>query len=104
MPGFDGTGPESDGPMTGRGAGYCAGYPTPGFVNPVPRMGMAWGTGMGYAAPGYGVGTGWGPGYAAPAYGFGAGSYLVKPVDFEKFTQLLDTFGYYWLAWNRFPD
>jgi CheY-like chemotaxis protein len=38
------------------------------------------------------------------AYGHGAGSYLVKPVDFEKFTQLLDTFGYYWLAWNRFPD
>lgn len=38
------------------------------------------------------------------AYGLGAGSYLVKPVDFEKFTQLLDTFGYYWLAWNRFPD
>jgi hypothetical protein len=24
MPGFDGTGPESQGPMTGRGAGYCA--------------------------------------------------------------------------------
>lgn len=38
------------------------------------------------------------------AYGYGAGSYLVKPVDFEKFTQLLETFGYYWLAWNRFPD
>jgi len=38
------------------------------------------------------------------AYGYGAGSYLVKPVDFEKFTQLLDTFGYYWLVWNRFPD
>ncbi len=38
------------------------------------------------------------------AYGCGAGSYLVKPVDFEKFTQLLETFGYYWLAWNRFPE
>jgi len=38
------------------------------------------------------------------AYGYGAGSYLVKPVDFDKFTQLLETFGYYWLAWNRFPE
>ncbi len=24
MPGFDGTGPRGQGPMTGRGAGYCA--------------------------------------------------------------------------------
>lgn len=38
------------------------------------------------------------------AYSHGAGSYLVKPVDFEKFTKLMDTFGYYWLAWNRFPE
>ena len=38
------------------------------------------------------------------AYTHGAGSYLVKPVDFDKFTKLLETFGYYWLAWNRFPE
>jgi two-component system response regulator len=38
------------------------------------------------------------------AYSNGAGSYLVKPVDFEKFTRLMDSFGFYWLAWNRFPD
>jgi two-component system response regulator len=38
------------------------------------------------------------------AYTNGAGSYLVKPVDFEKFTGLMDAFGFYWLAWNRFPD
>jgi CheY-like chemotaxis protein len=37
------------------------------------------------------------------AYAQGAGSYLVKPVDFEKFTQLMDAFGFYWLAWNKFP-
>ena len=24
MPGFDGTGPRGEGPMTGRGMGYCA--------------------------------------------------------------------------------
>jgi CheY-like chemotaxis protein len=38
------------------------------------------------------------------AYTNGAGSYLVKPVDFEKFTGLMEAFGFYWLAWNRFPD
>jgi len=38
------------------------------------------------------------------AYSNGAGSYLVKPVDFEKFTKLMNDFGYYWLAWNKFPD
>lgn len=38
------------------------------------------------------------------AYGNGAGSYLVKPVDFAKFTALMEAFGFYWLAWNRFPS
>jgi CheY-like chemotaxis protein len=38
------------------------------------------------------------------AYEFQANSYLVKPMDFTQFTQLMETFGYYWLAWNRFPD
>jgi CheY-like chemotaxis protein len=38
------------------------------------------------------------------AYNQGACSYLVKPVDFEKFTKLMEAFGYYWLAWNRFPE
>ena len=40
----------------------------------------------------------------ADAPGHGAGSYLVKPVDFEKFSQLVEAFGSYFLAWNRFPD
>jgi len=37
------------------------------------------------------------------AYASGAGSYLVKPVDYDKFTKLMEAFGFYWLAWNRFP-
>jgi CheY-like chemotaxis protein len=40
----------------------------------------------------------------AKAYENGAGSYLVKPVNFEKFTKLMDAFGFYWLAWNKYPD
>jgi len=38
------------------------------------------------------------------AYANGAGSYLVKPMDFKKFTKLMDAFGFYWLAWNRYSD
>jgi hypothetical protein len=34
MPRGDGTGPMGMGPMTGRAAGYCAGYAAPGFANP----------------------------------------------------------------------
>lgn len=34
------------------------------------------------------------------AYEYHANSYLVKPVDFEKFTRLMDDLCYYWLGWN----
>ena len=38
------------------------------------------------------------------AYALHANSYLIKPVDFTQFALLLETFGYYWLAWNQHPD
>jgi CheY-like chemotaxis protein len=37
------------------------------------------------------------------AYTNHASSYLVKPVDFDKFIQLMEVFGFYWLAWNQYP-
>jgi len=43
MPLGDGTGPMGFGPMTGRGAGFCAGFPVPGFMNPFGFWG--WGRG-----------------------------------------------------------
>ena len=52
MPGGDRTGPAGLGPMTGRGAGFCAGYPAPGYMNPVG--------GRGYGGGGRGRGGGWG--------------------------------------------
>jgi CheY-like chemotaxis protein len=39
----------------------------------------------------------------AGAYNRHVNSYLVKPVDFAKFSQLMDDLGFYWLAWNRNP-
>jgi len=39
----------------------------------------------------------------AGAYKRHVNSYLVKPVDFDKFSKLMDDLGFYWLAWNRKP-
>lgn len=39
----------------------------------------------------------------AAAYGNHVNSYLVKPVGFEDFSQLMDDLGFYWLAWNCGP-
>lgn len=85
MPAGDGTGPLGLGPMTGRAAGYCAGYPVPGYLNPIPgrgwfgfgagRGGFPWGGGRGRV---WGGGRGWwwrariygnlAPYYPAPGY------------------------------------
>jgi CheY-like chemotaxis protein len=37
------------------------------------------------------------------AYYNHANSYLVKPVGFEEFRQLMDNLGFYWLNWNINP-
>lgn len=39
----------------------------------------------------------------ARAYENRANSFVVKPLDLEKFTALLDAIGYYWLVWNEQP-
>ena len=46
MPRGDGTGPNGWGSMTGRGAGNCAGYSAPGYMNSAPGRGF-WGGGRG---------------------------------------------------------
>lgn len=49
MPRGDGTGPMGMGPMSGRAAGFCAGYSVPGFTNPGGRgAGFGRGRGMGF--------------------------------------------------------
>ena len=52
MPRGDGTGPAGQGPMTGRAAGYCAGYSIPGYTNFMSGRGFR----------GRGRGRGWGRG------------------------------------------
>jgi hypothetical protein len=78
MPAGDRTGPVGLGPMTGRAAGYCAGFPMPGYMNPLP--GRGWGMGRGWGrGRGWGWGRGWRHGYypmvvpgVPPAYGAAA--------------------------------
>ena len=69
MPGGDRTGPSGMGSMTGRGAGYCAGYSGPGSVNPIPGrgFGMGFGRGSGFGFRG-GRSERWGVPYAGYAY------------------------------------
>ena len=71
MPAGDGTGPRGMGPMTGRAAGYCAGYPVPGFMNP---YGARWSGGgySAYAVPYAAAMPGAYP-YQAPFFGRGGG-------------------------------
>ena len=92
MPRGDGTGPGGMGPMTGRAAGYCAGYSVPGFMNPIPGRGF-WGRGGGFGGRGRGWGRGFGMGFPAwggmvpqgygvpdaPAYGAWSGQVTPQP-------------------------
>jgi CheY-like chemotaxis protein len=40
----------------------------------------------------------------ARAYNYHANSYLVKPIDFVKFHQMMKELGFYWLGWNTNPE
>ncbi len=81
MPVGDRTGPAGLGPMTGRGAGYCAGYGAPGYVNTGSYGGFGRGRGFGRGGGrgfgrgfGFGARQGWGQDavpYAAPLAGVG---------------------------------
>lgn len=42
MPAGDRTGPMGQGPRTGRAAGFCSGYDSPGYTNPAPGRGRGW--------------------------------------------------------------
>jgi len=99
MPGGDGTGPGGMGPMTGRGAGYCAGYAVPGYMNPYGGryFGAVRGRGRGYrnwyyaaGQPGwsrYDMGMpAWGGAEGVPYYG---DPYYPQDLNPEEETKML---------------
>ena len=92
MPRGDGTGPSGMGPMTGRAAGYCAGYEAPGYATPGFGGGRGYGMGGGrgrrnmYYATGL---PGWARagGYAAPMAPIApVGPYAQPDPEFQKQT------------------
>jgi len=69
MPGYDGTGPRGEGPMTGGGFGYCGTGRPVGLGRAWPLLGLGLGLGLRWGArrfggrwPGRGYGRGYGPG------------------------------------------
>ena len=92
MPGFNGTGPQGAGPMTGGARGYCvsAGGYNPGFAGGSggsrgSGYGAGFGRGPGFRrglGPGMGMGRGFGHGrgygWYPPAYG---ATYPLEPAD-----------------------
>ena len=38
------------------------------------------------------------------AYDHHVNSYLVKPVGYEEFSELMEDLGFYWLGWNTHPQ
>jgi len=90
MPRGDRTGPAGMGPMTGRGAGYCAGYGMPGYMNPAFGrgfgMGFGWGRGRGFGGGGWGR-RNWFHAAGVPGwmgYGGYAAPYQAPDADTEK--------------------
>jgi hypothetical protein len=86
MPAGDRTGPYGAGPLTGRGTGYCAGLPYPGWMNRGwgGGFGRGWGAGRGFF--GYGRRSRrWRNAFFAPpcppAYPYGSG----YPVSFAPY-------------------
>jgi hypothetical protein len=81
MPWGNGTGPTGMGPLTGRAAGFCGGYPVPGYRNPgvfagrraLPYGAPMYGAGAGYTAGGLGWFGRWIRGGLGLGRGFGRG-------------------------------
>jgi hypothetical protein len=93
MPGGDRTGPWGAGPMTGRAAGYCAGYSVPGYTNPVFGRGFGagwgggWGRGWGYRNRFYATGL---PGWYRAGYAPAWGAPYAPPMSREQEAEALE--------------
>ncbi len=93
MPAGDRTGPMGQGPMTGRGAGYCSGFGAPGYANPMPGRGFGgWGRGYGgWGGRGFGRGRGWrwqhwsyDPEWGPPPWTYEYGPYTAPPTPAQE--------------------
>ena len=88
--------------MTGRAAGYCAGYGAPGFMNPVPGRGFGFGRGRGGFGRGLGLGFRGGrgrgaypPASYAPPYPVYGPAYGAAPSTEQEAAALRDQVKYF---------
>ena len=88
--------------MTGRAAGYCAGYPVPGYMNPVGGR-MGWGRGGGWGRRNWFHATGqpgWqraaygAPAFGAPGYAAAYGAPYAAPTKDQQLEAMKDEAGY----------
>jgi len=98
MPAGNGMGPAGMGPMTGRGAGFCAGYPTPGYMNPYGGRYLNRGFGMGRGGGGFGRGGGMGFGRGrgwGRGFGYGYNSpYPYAPASSYQYPGAYSPYGW----------
>lgn len=91
MPGGDKTGPMGMGPMTGRGAGLCAGFAAPGFADRVLGGFFGRGGGRGWRNMFYATGLpGWarvGMGVAGAAMAAGAFRAMTREQELDVLKQ-----------------
>jgi len=81
MPRGNGTGPMGMGPMTGRGAGFCAGFAVPGYANPI-GYGFGFGRGRGFRRMFYATGL---PRWARFGTQNANGAYFASDADEKEF-------------------
>ena len=95
MPRGDRTGPEGYGPMTGRARGFCAGYPSPGYMDGVPAFRGRGGGQRGYRNMYYATGlTGWQRSISgSPVYGgrYPSAPGLTKDQEIEALSRDIDS-------------
>ncbi len=85
MPYGNGTGPDSEGPLSGRRRGFCAGNDRPGCFDPAPGMGLGRGARGGFSqgrgrAGGQGLGRAGGRGGRGAGFGAGRGRRFGEPM------------------------
>ncbi len=96
MPRGDKTGPAGRGPMTGRAAGYCAGYAMPGYVNPAPGRNFGAGFGGGCGA--------WGQGFRGGGRGWRHRFYATGQPGWMRFGGTAMPYGYHAPQQNVSPE
>ena len=95
MPKGDKTGPEGEGPMTGRQQGYCSGNDNPGYAVSGGGLGRGFGRGLGGGfRKGFGRNSEYNPrGEPRPRDGSGRGNFSENSASNYQNSEILEKLG-----------